>query len=68
MSTVLSWDNFQVCLGIREEYEIVTRGRKYHGCGEEYNVEKGKGEAISSSLNIEAVGKNIKCGREEIKI
>ena len=25
---------------VGEEYQVVKRGRKYHGCGEEYNVEK----------------------------
>ena len=29
-----------------EEYQVVKRGRECHGCGEENNVEKGKGEAI----------------------
>ena len=41
----------------------MKRRREYHGCGEEYNVKKGKGEAISSSLVLMAVGKNIKCER-----
>ena len=34
------------CVG--EEYQVVKRGRKYNGFGEEYNMEKGKGESISS--------------------
>jgi len=25
-----------------EEYQVVKRGREYHGCGEGYNVKKGK--------------------------
>ena len=25
--------------GLGEEYKVVKRGRKYHGCGEEHNVE-----------------------------
>ena len=25
---------------VGEEYQVVKRGRTYHGCGEEYNVEK----------------------------
>ena len=25
-----------------EEYQVVKRGREYHGCGEEYNIEKRK--------------------------
>ena len=34
---------------VGKKYEVV-RGMKYHGCGEEYNMKKGKGEAKSSSL------------------
>ena len=34
------------CVG--EEYQVVKMGRKYNGFGEEYNMEKGKGESISS--------------------
>ena len=33
---------------VGEEYQAVKR--EYLGCGEEYNVEKETGEAISSSL------------------
>ena len=41
----------------------MKRGREYHDCGEEYTVgKKGKGEAISSSHNIEAFGKKINWG------
>ena len=35
---------------VGEQYQVM-RGREYHGCGEEYNVKKGRGEAISSSLS-----------------
>ena len=31
-----------------EEYQVLKKGREYHGCGEEYNADKG--EAISPSL------------------
>ena len=27
---------------VGEEYQVVKREREYHGCGEEYNVEKRK--------------------------
>ena len=37
---------FQVCWGRISSYE---EGKGILGCGEEYNVEKGKAEAISSS-------------------
>ena len=33
-----------------KENQAVKRGRKYHGCGEEYNVEKIVLKAITSSL------------------
>ena len=42
---------------VGEDYQVVKRERKYHGCGEEYMVKKR--EAISSTIyyyNIEAVG------------
>ena len=29
---------------------LLEGGREYHGCGEDYNVNKGKGEAIATSL------------------
>ena len=31
---------------VGEEYQVVKGGKKYQGCGEEYNVEKREGEAI----------------------
>ena len=31
-----------------EEYLVVKMGREYHGCGEEYNVEKRKGDFKTS--------------------
>ena len=40
------------------------RGREYHGCEEEYNVEKkGNGKQYYLPYNIKDVGKNIKRGR-----
>ena len=33
--------------------------REYHGCWREYNVQKGKGEAISSHFRVQALGENI---------
>ena len=36
--------------GFGEEYKVVRRGREFQGFWENYNVEKGKGEAISSFL------------------
>ena len=44
-----------------EEYQVVKRGMEYHVCGEEYNL--GKGNKYYLYYNIEAVGKNIKCGK-----
>ena len=45
-----------------EEYQVVKRGRKYHGYREEYNVEKkGKGNQYHLSYDIEAV---LNWGRE----
>ena len=36
---------------VGEEYQVVRRGREYHGCEEEYNVaKKGEREGISYSL------------------
>ena len=42
---------------IGKEYQVVKKGREYHGFWEEYNVEKGKGEAISSSIILRPVGR-----------
>ena len=51
---------------IREKYQVVKRGREYHGCGEEYNVEKKrKGKQYHLSYNIWAFGKNIKWEKRE---
>ena len=44
------WGREEFIKSAGEEYQVVKRGREHHGFGEEYNVEKGKGEAISSSL------------------
>ena len=38
---------YKECWG---EYQVVKKRGEYQGCGEGYNVKKGKGEAISSSL------------------
>ena len=27
-------------MSVGEEYQVVKRGREYHGCGEEYNMEE----------------------------
>ena len=40
-----------------EKYQVVTRGTKYRGCGEEYNVKKGKVKQYYLPYNIETVGK-----------
>ena len=48
----------QVCW---EENQVVEMGREYHGCKEEYNVEKREaGSNIILQCNIVAVRKNIK--------
>ena len=39
---------------VGEEYQVWQRRRSYQGCVEEYNVKKGKWEAIYI-LNIKAV-------------
>ena len=41
------------------------RGREYHGHGEEYNVEEGKEEAISSSLKYQGCWEEYKVGKED---
>ena len=46
---------------VGEDYQVVKRGREYHGCGDEYNVKKGEGKQYHLPYKIEAVGKNIKC-------
>ena len=46
----------------------MKRGRKYQGCGEEFNVEKKrKGKQYHHPFNIDAVGENIKLRRGEAK-
>ena len=52
-------------MGNWKNIKVVKRGRTYHGCGEEYNVEKGKGNQYHLPSTIKAVGENIKCGRAE---
>ena len=42
-------------------------GREYHGCGEEYNMEKGKGEAILSYIIFRPL-RRISSGEGEKKI
>ena len=49
-----------------EEYQVVKRGRDYHGCGEEYNAEKsGKVKHYHRLYDIGAVVKNIKWDKGE---
>ena len=43
-----------------EKYQVVKGGREYHGCGEEYNVEKRSGEQYHLPYNIKAVRKHFK--------
>ena len=51
-----------VIKSVREEYQVVKRVREYQGCGEEYNVKRGKRKQYHLPYNIRAVGKNIKLG------
>ena len=37
---------------VGEKYQVGKKGREHHGCGEAYDGEKGKGEAISYSLSF----------------
>ena len=60
--------NGEFIKSVAEEYQVVTRGKKYHGCGEEYNVKKGKGEAISSSHVIVRLLGRISRGEEDGKL
>ena len=54
---------YQVCW---EEYQEVKRGREYHGCEEEYNMEKReRGKQYHLPYNIEGVGKKIKWRKED---
>ena len=46
-----------------EEYQVLKRGRKYHGCREEYNVEKGKGKQYHHPYNIKVVREEYKVGK-----
>ena len=43
----------------------MKRGREYYGCVEENNMDLRKRGALSYSIKIKAVGKNIKLGRGE---
>ena len=53
-------------MSLGEEYQVVKKGREYHGCEEEYNVEKMEMVSKSSSLYyVKAVGKDSKWGWEE---
>ena len=45
-----SWGEGNFIESVGEEYQVVERRREDHGYGEEYNVEKGKWEALSYSL------------------
>ena len=49
---------YEVCW---EEFQVVKRGREYHGCGEENNMgKKERGKQYHLTYNIQAFGKNIK--------
>ena len=37
-------------LSAKLDVSLLEGEREYHGCGEDYNVNKGKGEAIANSL------------------
>ena len=37
------------------EYQVVKRRREYHGCGKEYIMKKGKGEAYHLPYYVKAV-------------
>ena len=52
-----------VVKSVGEEYKVAKRGREYHGCGEEYNVEKGRQYHLL--YNIEAVGKRLSGEKEK---
>ena len=41
---------YKVSKSVGVEYQVVYRGREYQVYGEEYNLVKGEGEAISPSL------------------
>ena len=53
----------KIIKSVGEEYQVVKRGREYYGCGEEYNVKKGK--QYLRPYNKKAVRKNFKGGRGE---
>ena len=43
---------------VGEEYQLVKRGREYHGCGEEYNVVKReKGSKIIFPITLRLLGR-----------
>ena len=44
----------------------MKRGRKYHDCGEEYNVEKGKGKTLKLQLQ-KALRSNQRCKQQQQK-
>ena len=49
---------------VGEEYQVVKRGREYHGFGEEYNAEKSeRGSNIIFPIILNAVWKNKEWGR-----
>ena len=63
---VLSWKGGEFIKFVGEEYQVVKRGREYHGCGEEYNSKKReKGSIFIFSLILRLLGR-VSIG-EEIK-
>ena len=56
----LLWGGGEIIKSAGEEYQVVQVGRDHHCCEEEYNMKKGKGEAMSISsdpVKIKAVRK-----------
>ena len=50
-----------------EDYQVVKRRREYHGCGEEYNVEKmERGSNSVFSIILRLLGK-ISSGEEQMR-
>ena len=51
-------------MSVGEEYQVLKRGRVYHGCEREFNVEKWEGE----NNILFPVGKNKNWGGEEYQV
>ena len=47
---------------VGEEYQVVKRGREYHGCGDEYSVEERGSNIIFPIITKNKVGKRGKGG------